>query len=233
MAFGIGKSKKANEKQATEMATKEQDPSSETTDQVKGEEQKIQPVITQAGSEKPGNARQLPPHMSQVLQSKLLAANFGNIITVLMQSPGHKKLTLEDLNWLVLPALLNNQFIVAEGRRKDSGYTIPVGLALWAKVSEDVDKILTANLNDPIKMTNKDWRSGEIFWLIELIGDKRFIRSMMDNLNKNVFKGQPVKFRTMDENDNKVIKTLRSPESKPSDEKPSENGSGEASPSES
>jgi len=56
---------------------------------------------------------------------------------------------------------------------------------------------------------------------------------MMDNLNKNVFKGQPVKFRTMDENDNKVIKTLRSPESKPSDEKPRENGSGEASASES
>ncbi len=66
------------------------------------------------------------------MQSKLMAANFSNIVTVLMQSTAHKVLPLSELYHLVVPAVVNNQFNIAEAQNKKTGVTVPAAVALWA-----------------------------------------------------------------------------------------------------
>src|SRR4051812_11769171 len=65
----------------------------------------------------PGAGRAGPKPVAQVL---------GGIAWLMRQSPRHKALTLGDLEWLVMPAILLRQFrIFYQGDR-------PVGVALWA-----------------------------------------------------------------------------------------------------
>ncbi len=144
----------------------------------------------------------------QAMQSKLLAANFGNIVSLLMQSPIHKDLSLEELSTVMVPAMLSNQFAIAEVRGKTNGYTKPTGLAFWAKVSEDVDRRLIKNPEKQIRLAANEWQSGEIFWLIELFGEKTFVSSLQRNLKEKVFRDHPVKFRTLDGSGKIIIRTL-------------------------
>lgn len=49
----------------------------------------------------------------------------GQIVTILMRSPQHRQRPLADLEWLVLPAVLNGQCRVAQATQ--SGIAVPLG----------------------------------------------------------------------------------------------------------
>ena len=131
----------------------------------------------------------------QMLRSKMVSASFGEMVTLLMKSPHYRHYNLADLEWLLIPPLMTNQFLVVEAQLKPpvakddeqktasemdetnsnqpmenegkgpaqlSGVRIPVGMALWAKVSPEVDAKLSENLDSPIKLRPDEWRSGEI-----------------------------------------------------------------------
>lgn len=154
-----------------------------------------------------------------------------------MRSPHYKHYSLSDLEWLVIPALLTNQFLVveaqmkapvaggqAEGVSKESipqnengdgasaegatpitGPRIPVGLALWAKVSPEVDEKLSANLNAPVKLRPDEWRSGEVNWIIDVLGDEKIMQSLYAKLKGDVFKGQTFKVRAQNKEGKRVV----------------------------
>ncbi len=128
--------------------------------------------------------------------SKLVSASFGEIVSVLMRSEHYRSYTLQDLEWLVVPAVLSNQFLLAEARAKGNGFTAPVGVVLWANVSPEVDQRLTANIAQPIRLKPEDWRSGNIPWLVDAVGPPKLIGSMLQQLHTKVFKGRQVKVRT-------------------------------------
>ena len=76
-------------------------------------------------------------------RSRIATANFGEIVALLSFSPQYKHLSLADLEWLVLPALATNQVTTVRGKLKNpQGLTVPLGLALWAHVSAEIDKKL-------------------------------------------------------------------------------------------
>ena len=79
--------------------------------------------------------------------------------------------SVADLGWLVVPAVANGQFAVAEARSQETGAITPVGALLWALVSADVDKHLT-DLSAPLRLKPNEWRSGDIPWIILAIGDR-------------------------------------------------------------
>lgn len=112
-----------------------------------------------------------------------------------MQSPAHTEVRLPDLRELVVPAVVSNQFRIAEAHRNDSGYTIPVAVVLWARVSEEVDARLSDTAQPEVKLTAADWTSGDIPWIIEAVGEQRFIAPLLQNLMQNNFKGKQVKYR--------------------------------------
>ncbi len=163
----------------------------------------------------------------QALRSKMISASFGEIVTLLMRSPHYKHYSLSDLEWLVIPALLTNQFLVVEAQMKlpvpqnengdapvaggqtegapVAGPRIPVGLALWAKVSPEVDEKLSANLDTPVKLRPDEWRSGEINWIIDVLGDEKIMQSLYAKLKGDVFKGQTFKVRAQDKKGQRVV----------------------------
>jgi len=96
-----------------------------------------------------------PPTVSHLL---------GEMTWPLSQSPLHKVLAIGDLEWLVMPALIHEQFYLFRDGDK------PVGLALWAKCNDEAERKLEGGMIEPKnRLTLEEWTSGDRIWLVELI----------------------------------------------------------------
>jgi cytolysin-activating lysine-acyltransferase len=136
----------------------------------------------------------------------LFAATFGRIVSVLMRSAHYKHYALSDLEWLVLPPLRSGQCAVMEGTA--NGRRAPVAVALWASVSDEVDKRLSGNLNIPIKLRPDEWRSGDVLWLIDAVGEPNAVPHLLRQVEETVFKAREVKMRAVDANGRPIVGVL-------------------------
>jgi hemolysin-activating ACP:hemolysin acyltransferase len=145
----------------------------------------------------PQSTGPLPPEelKRRAIIAKQIAASFGEIVTLMMRSPADRKHSLEDLEWMVAPALMTGQFAVADAQAKDNGSVMPIGAVMWAFVSEDVDRRLTANIEQPLRLEPKEWRSGQIPWIISAIGEPKVVGGLLQQLTKTIFKDRPAKMR--------------------------------------
>jgi hemolysin-activating ACP:hemolysin acyltransferase len=134
---------------------------------------------------------------------------FAQIVSILMHSPRYRHYTLGDLEWLVLPPLLTGQCGVAEAKSKDNGASVPVAVALWASVSPEVDQRLAENLNTPIRLRPDEWRSGDILWLIDAVGDRRVVPGLLKQLADNTLTGREIKVRGRGEGGKVEVKNLQ------------------------
>jgi hemolysin-activating ACP:hemolysin acyltransferase len=140
---------------------------------------------------------ELPPEeiKKRAMLAKQVAAGLGEIVSLLVRSPTEKHHSLADLEWMVLPAVTTGQFAVADAQSKQTGVVMPVAAVLWAFVSEDIDRQLSANLNEPFRLKPPDWRSGKIPWIVMAIGDPKVVGTLLQNVSRSVFKDQPAKMR--------------------------------------
>ena len=134
---------------------------------------------------------------------------FAQVVSVLMRSPVHKHFSLADLEWLVMPPLLTGQCRVAEAKTQPDGPGTPVAVALWASVSPEVDKRLSENLNAPVRLRPDEWKSGDILWLVEAVGDGRIVLPLLKQLDESVFKGQTAKMRARGADGKPTVSQLR------------------------
>ncbi len=138
------------------------------------------------------------------------AESFAQIVAVLMRDRNFKHLTLADLETLVLPPLIAGQFGLAHaqsrgnGAKKSGSVVVPVAVALWARVSASIDRLLSENPEKTPRLQPSDWVSGSIIWLIVLGGDQRAVPKLVDQLLKRDFCGQLAKMR-VGTRDGKVI----------------------------
>jgi len=152
-----------------------------------------------------------------------LAQSFAQIVAVLMRDANFRKMRLADLEWLVLPPVMAGQFKLAQapspvGRAKgqeggqkggqEGGVLVPVAVALWARVSPQIDKTLSENLDKPVRLRPNEWASGDNVWLIAVAGDQRAVPRFLEELGRTEFKGQRVKMRLRGPDNKVVIKTL-------------------------
>src|SRR5882724_3873115 len=92
-----------------------------------------------------------PKTVSQVL---------GEITWLMTQSPRHKSMSLGDLEWFLMPAILLKQFrIFYKGEQ-------PVGIALWALVDEIVAKRIDAGDK---RLTAVEWKSGSNVRIVDVV----------------------------------------------------------------
>lgn len=92
--------------------------------------------------------------------AKTVAQVLGEITWLMTQSPRHKAIPLGDLEWLVMPAILLQQFrIFYKGEQ-------PVGVALWAQADEIVAKRIDAG---DVRLTPAEWKSGASRRIIDVI----------------------------------------------------------------
>jgi len=147
--------------------------------------------------------------------SQRLAATMGRIVRLMVRSPRHRDRKLSDLEWLALPAVSNRQCALIEAQSKANGRVAPVAAVLWARVSADVDKRLSERLDEPIRLSPEEWRSGDILWLVDAIGDDRAIAGLVQDLRAKEWQGKPVKARLADASGQVRIRLIE-PQSTPS-----------------
>ncbi|MET1412192.1 toxin-activating lysine-acyltransferase [Roseibium sp. HPY-6] len=126
-----------------------------------------------------------------------LNAGFGEIVTLMLRDPYLRHLSLADLEWLVAPPLAVNQVLTLRGKVKDkdgleSGLTVPLAFALWAKVSKAVDEKLEAQkaAGAPLRLAPHEWVSGDTPWLVLLVGPdamkSRLVEKMRTDLGADM-----------------------------------------------
>lgn len=131
----------------------------------------------------------------------------GEIAMVLMRAHQFQSLSLGALASLVMPPLQAGQYIIAHGGAKD-GPRRPVAVCLWAKVSAEVDRRLSTELDKPISLSPEDWKSGDIIWIVMLVGEQKVSEVMLKQLQQTAFKGQNVKLRMADDKGKTIVQTL-------------------------
>ena len=143
------------------------------------------------------------------------AQTFANIVAVLMRDPNFRNLRLADLEWLVLPPVMAGQFRLAHvqpqpegGKPQQGGGYVPVAVALWARVSPNIDKGLSENLDKQVRLQPNQWASGDILWLMAAAGDQRAVPKFLEQLQETEFKGKEVKLRARGADGKAVVRTL-------------------------
>jgi hemolysin-activating ACP:hemolysin acyltransferase len=125
--------------------------------------------------------------------SRLVAASVGEIVTVFCRSPAHRHYSLADIEWMVLPAVAAGQFYVVEAAHREQGFRAPIAVATWAFVSEEVDRRLRGDLSRPIRLRPDEWKSGEIGWIVDLVGAPTGMRQALTWLREGPFKERKAK----------------------------------------
>ena len=132
---------------------------------------------------------QAPPTVSHLL---------GEMTWLLTQSPLHRGLVISDLEWLVMPALLNEQFYLF----RDDGR--PVGLAMWARTDAAGEAKLDAGMIEPEnRLTLTEWSGGDRLWLVDLVApfatpENRMRELMVADLIAGPLTGQEFRFHQTD-----------------------------------
>ncbi len=115
-----------------------------------------------------------------------LNAILGDACWLLSQSGAHRyNFFLADLEWLVIPAIVNGQYKLFHSENR------PVGFAIWAQVSDEVQKRLAKGAG---KLASQDWRSGKNLWLIDVIAPYGQADQMLTDLKQTALKGKMFKY---------------------------------------
>jgi cytolysin-activating lysine-acyltransferase len=159
-----------------------------------GAEQRQAPVASSPanGAAVPSPVTGHDEKLQETVQVKPISAAFGDMVALLSISAVHKHYSLADLEWLLVPAVMNNQFAIAEANLQN-GQSVGVAFVIWARVSDDVDNRLTQNPRYPIRLHPSEWKSGEIFWIIDGMGDPKLIQALIAKVAKDVFAGKTFK----------------------------------------
>lgn len=133
------------------------------------------------------------------LAAPLTVSHFlGEMAWLLTQSPLHRGLSIADLEWLIMPALLHEQFYVFRDGQQ------PVGLALWAKCSPAAAGKLGKGMIEPEnRLTLEEWKGGDQIWLVDLIApfanaENKQREIMIADLISGPLKGQEFRFHQTD-----------------------------------
>ncbi|MBL4645739.1 MAG: toxin-activating lysine-acyltransferase [Rhizobiales bacterium] len=120
----------------------------------------------------------------------------GQSVWLMTQSASHRTFFLSDLEWMVMPPILLRQFRIFPGKNQ------PIGLALWARVSDEVEQRLK---DGNVRMAPKDWQSGPNYWLVELLAPFGHQEVMLADLQKTTFKGKVFKMHSVADGERRLI----------------------------
>ncbi|MEZ5644098.1 MAG: toxin-activating lysine-acyltransferase [Burkholderiaceae bacterium] len=107
----------------------------------------------------------------------------GPVSWLLMQQSQTRHSLISELEWRVLPALMQDQAKLY--MRGDA----PLAYVSWARLSPDVAQRYRQT---PHRLTFQDWQSGDQIWLIDLVAPFGGVANVMDELRTQVLKGQTI-----------------------------------------
>ena len=140
---------------------------------------------------------------------RTVAEAIGQIVWLLSQSAVHRELKIKTLEWSFMPAVVSEQFRIFRfgptpglsdadpasfaqfGLTREGLETLPLGVAIWANLSEAAEAKLEAGEH----LAAEDWTSGDRTWLVELISpfataENKLSQIMLLDLINGPFKGR-------------------------------------------
>ena len=138
-----------------------------------------------------------PLSAPQAVGTPTVSHMLGELTWLLTQSPTHRHFALSDLEWMIMPPLLLEQYRVFRGDKDapfdpeqseeqiKAGPQTPLGYATWALLSEEAETKLNTGQS---RLRPDEWRSGDRLWLVDLVapfhneGNKHVERMMTDLL---------------------------------------------------
>jgi cytolysin-activating lysine-acyltransferase len=106
-----------------------------------------------------GQAAAHPNGAAEQIQTLPVDAVLGQVVWLMLQMPASRHFFLADLEWMVLPPILLNQYrLFRNGNRV-------VAFAAWGYLSEEAE----ARLQQPNpRLSPADWKSGDRLWLVQM-----------------------------------------------------------------
>jgi len=108
----------------------------------------------------------------------------GAVSWLMMQQSGLRHTLLSELEWRVMPPLVLDQ---AKIYMRDGA---PVAYASWARLSDSVAQRYAI---PPHQLVAADWRSGEQFWLIDLVAPFGGAQDVVKDLCASVLPGNELR----------------------------------------
>ena len=109
----------------------------------------------------------------------------GHAIWLMSRSPLHKHLMMTDIEWLLMPPIMLNQFHMWQ----DSGR--PHGFASWAYFGDEQEERIA---NKGIRrLMPTDWKTGEALWLIDFVAPFCGQEAMVEELRLKILPGKRMK----------------------------------------
>lgn len=168
--------------------------------------------------------------MSPEQPKKTVSQMLGEIVWLMTQSPTHKHFSLADIEWMVMPPLLLEQYRIYHEDSK------PIAVALWAYLSQESEAKLEAG---GTRLAPHEWRAGGMgnlsqglqqgdqtsqvnpipeatgepqgkLWLVDLIcpfgtPENQLVEKILADLMASVFKGKSFKYQVVDPKTGKRI----------------------------
>jgi hemolysin-activating ACP:hemolysin acyltransferase len=99
------------------------------------------------------------------------------VVISLMSTARYRHQTISDLEHLVTEPLMRNRIAIASAKPSDGlEQGQMVGLAYWAKVSEEVEAKIKEQIKNsvfPIRLKPEEWESGDRLWLLDVVAPNR------------------------------------------------------------
>jgi cytolysin-activating lysine-acyltransferase len=123
-------------------------------------------------------------------------AVLGQVVWLMMQMPAYRHVFLADLEWMVMPPVLLNQFRLFRVENRI------VAFAAWAYLSEAVEK----RLQEPNpRLAPVDWKSGDRLWLIHLFAPFGHTEATLVDLEKTTFAGKAFKMHRTQPDGTRIV----------------------------
>ena len=114
----------------------------------------------------------------------------GHAIWLMSRSPLHKHLMVTDIEWLLLPPIMLNQFHMWQDTSAQ-GEGRPHGFASWAWFGEEQEERIAAKGIRRLMPT--DWKTGEALWLIDFAAPFGGQEKMVEELRLKILPGKRMK----------------------------------------
>ena len=143
----------------------------------------------------------LKKRMTGAAVFKMVASAIGDMVTLYSKDPAHKHFAFADMEWKILPPIINGQFSITHADDEVFGTLRPIGLVTWAKVSDELDERLSKQADGQVvRLRPSEWNCGENVWLVDVVGTSEGIIKLLKMLHENQLSDLSAKLPIRDKN---------------------------------
>lgn len=143
--------------------------------------------------------------------SKMVASAIGDMVTLYSKDSAHKHFSFDDMDWKILPPIVNGQFFISNADDPDFGTLRPIGLVTWAKVSDELNEKLSYQIKGKhVRLRPQEWASGDNVWLVDVVGTHEGVLKALKFVHENQLSGVEAKVLTRNKGEKLEISTLAS-----------------------